>query len=70
MLDPDVHSLLNVSVADDLVDDDTNSPRGDVVDDASPPVGDKYIEGGTGRDLGQTRGSICAACPSAALHLP
>ena len=38
MLDPDVHPFLNVSVADDLVDNDTNSARGDVIDDASPTI--------------------------------
>ena len=34
MFDPDIHPLLDVTVADDLVDDDTGSARGDVVDDA------------------------------------
>lgn len=38
VLDPDVHPLLDVSVANDFVDDDTNSTRGDVINDASPSV--------------------------------
>ena len=36
MLDPNVHPLLDVTVADDLVDDDTNGTGGDIVDNASP----------------------------------
>lgn len=36
MLDPDVHPFLDVSVANDLVDDDTNSTRGNVIDNSSP----------------------------------
>lgn len=35
VLDSDVHSLLNVAVANDLVDDDTNSIWCDIVDDSS-----------------------------------
>jgi len=35
VLDPNVHPFLDVTVADDLVDDDTNSTRGNVVDNAS-----------------------------------
>jgi hypothetical protein len=31
MLDTEVHSFLNVTVADDLVNDNTDSGRGDVV---------------------------------------
>ena len=35
VLNADVHPLLDVSVADDLVNDDTNSRGSDVVDNAS-----------------------------------
>jgi hypothetical protein len=38
VLDPDVHPLLDVTVTDDLVDDDTNSARSDVIDDAGSTV--------------------------------
>ena len=38
VLDPEVHPLLDVTVADDLVDNDTNSARGDIVDDAGSTV--------------------------------
>ena len=70
MFDPDVHPLLNVSVADDLVDDDTNSTRGDVVDDASSTVvtcKPRVVHSEISR---RTLGSICVAYPSAGLRWP
>ena len=40
MLDPNVHPFLDVPIADDLVNDYTNSTGGYVVDDTSPTVDD------------------------------
>lgn len=41
MLDPHVHPFLDVPVPDDLVDDDPNSARGNVIDDTSPAANDR-----------------------------
>jgi len=38
VLDTEVHSLLDVTVANNLIDDDTDSVGGDIVDNASPSV--------------------------------
>ena len=38
VLNTDVNTLFDIAVADDLVDNDTDSGGGDVVDDASSPV--------------------------------
>lgn len=39
VLNTDIHPLLDVAVADNLVDDDTDSTRSHVVDDTSPANG-------------------------------
>ena len=36
VLNTDIHPFLNVAIADDLVDNDTNGRGGDVVDDTGP----------------------------------
>jgi hypothetical protein len=38
MLDTEVDPLFNVAISDDLVDDDADCSRGDVVDDARSAV--------------------------------
>ena len=68
VLDPDVHPLLNVSVANNLVDNDTNSARGDIVDDAGSTVVmcESYV---IRREISRrTHGSICVAYPFAGLR--
>ena len=40
VLNTDVHPLLDVTVADDLVDDDANGAGSNIVDDTSPARGE------------------------------
>jgi len=68
VLDPDVYPLLDVTVTDNLVDNDTDSTRGDIVDDASSAVvicKSCVVRREISR---RTHGSICVAYPSAGLR--
>lgn len=42
MLYADVDALLNVAISDDLVNDNSNSMRGDIIHNSGPPV--KHVE--------------------------
>ena len=70
VLDPDVYPLLDVTVTDDLVDNNTDSARGDVVDDASSTVVTCKSCVVRSEISGQTHGNICVAYPSAGLRWP
>ena len=70
VLDPDVHPLLDVTVADNLVDDNTNSTRGDIVDDASSTAEMCKLGVIRSETLRRTHGSIYVACPFAGLRWP
>jgi hypothetical protein len=70
VLDPNVHPFLDVPVADDLVDNNTNSTGSDVINDTSPTVDDSSIGGYMRLGLRRTRGSIYGACPSVELRSP
>ena len=68
MFDPDVHPLLDVTITDNLVDDDTNSARSDIVDDAGSTVVMCESCAVRSETLRRTPGSIYAACPFAEHH--
>ena len=70
VLYPDVYSLLDVTVADNLIDDDTDGTRGDIVDNASSTVATYKSCVVRSKISGRTRGSICVAYPSAGLRWP
>jgi len=70
VLDPDVHPLLDVTVTDNLVDNNTNGTGGNVVDDARSTVlicKSCVVRSEISR---RTHGSICVAYPSAGLRWP
>ena len=71
VLHTDVHALLNVAVANDLVDDNADRAGRDVIDDTSPAVLPDYKETKyLIRASKRTRDSTCGACPFAARHSP
>lgn len=70
VLDPEVHPLLDITVANDLVDNDTNGTRGDIVDDAGSTVAMCKLRVVKSEISRRTLGNICVACPSAELRWP
>ena len=71
MLNTDIHPLLDVAVADDLVDDNADCTGRDIVDDTSPAmIRLNLAMYSCTRDAVRTRGSICGACPFAERRSP
>jgi len=63
MLYADIDTLLNVTIADNLVNNDTDSPRRHIIDNTSSSTGTMVSRAAEASQREHTHGNTCGAYP-------